>query len=427
MKKGKIKYLIMRHLGIRVTTYCNLNCKDCADLIPFQKNCHYDYELLIQDLKKILSVVDFLEEVLLGGGEIFLYPRMYHIVDFCVKQNKIGKVIIVTNGTIMPSENLVELFKNPKVIVRVSGYGEDVVPRRKELIGMLERVGIKIDNLEKMTWRDVGGAECRNRTPNEIENVWDRCIMNECEGMTSRGRLYWCARAIASDELDIYPNPHEDEYVDVRNTSIEELGDKLEKFYNLKYISTCNYCDGINANSPFVPTAAQIVKKDIALQLLSYLDELKNSTVEGAPDIIISWIQFVKENFEHFIYEERFKDVLDVTLSCYENKAIDGILDESEKDSIGIAWNSFINDIFSKYCFDIKCETEKVKENQIKKYNCFVKRNTISVLLLDNEITSEEESKDANIIMSVNDLKRERDWEKRLGVKSVIRNFFLDE
>lgn len=73
MRKSRIKYLIMEHLGVRLTTFCNLNCRNCADLLPYQKNCHYDYQLLIEDMDKILSVVDFVHEILLGGGEIFLY------------------------------------------------------------------------------------------------------------------------------------------------------------------------------------------------------------------------------------------------------------------------------------------------------------------------------------------------------------------
>ncbi len=54
MQKSRIKYLMMEHLGVRVTTYCNLNCKDCADLIPYTKSCHYDYALFLEDIQKVL-------------------------------------------------------------------------------------------------------------------------------------------------------------------------------------------------------------------------------------------------------------------------------------------------------------------------------------------------------------------------------------
>ena len=40
----------MEHLGVRVTTFCNLNCKDCADLVPYEKSCHYEYEDIVNDL-----------------------------------------------------------------------------------------------------------------------------------------------------------------------------------------------------------------------------------------------------------------------------------------------------------------------------------------------------------------------------------------
>lgn len=104
MQKSRIKYLIMEHLGVRVTTYCNLNCKDCADLIPYTKSCHYDYALFLEDIQKVLEAVDGIHEILLGGGEIFLYPHMNEVIECFLNSPKVGKVIIVTNGTIMPSE-----------------------------------------------------------------------------------------------------------------------------------------------------------------------------------------------------------------------------------------------------------------------------------------------------------------------------------
>ena len=63
-------------------------------------------------LNKILGVVDVIHEILLGGGEIFLYPHMNEIIEYCIQSNKIRNVVIVTNGTVLPSEDTLKLLKN---------------------------------------------------------------------------------------------------------------------------------------------------------------------------------------------------------------------------------------------------------------------------------------------------------------------------
>ena len=295
----------MKHLGLRLTSYCNLNCKDCADLIPEQKSCHYNYDMLIEDRNKVLSVVDFIQEVLLIGGEAFLYPHMAEIIDYCGKSPKIGKIIITTNGTMIPSEKLMQTIKDNKVIMRVSGYGVDVAPKRAELVEKIKEQDIP---LEGMVWRSIGDEKYRNRDEAELKKVWRECGMNACVTLAHRGRIYYCARSLAADELESYPNPKPGEYVDVRNTTVEELAAKINKFYSLEYISTCNYCDGLVASSPVVPTAAQIVPKGILLELLQYEVGIKEGMEEK--EVILSWLNFVGENYTNLIYENGFEHIL---------------------------------------------------------------------------------------------------------------------
>lgn len=421
MKKRKIKYLIMEHIGIRVTTYCNLNCKDCADLVPYQKSCHYDYNLLIEDISKVLSAVDFIQEILLGGGEIFLYPHMDAVLKYCIGQNKLGKVIIVTNGTMMPSETTLELLKNDKVTVRVSGYGEDIVPKRAALIQLLEKENIHVHNLEGMIWKNVGNMECRNRTRKEMEEIWDKCSMNVCETLTSRGRIYYCSRAIAADELDCCPAPGENEYIDVRNTPVEELGDKLEKFYELEYISTCNYCDGITDQSPIVPTAAQMVRKDLVMEL--YIQERKLMRENNDREILLSWLEIVNQNYKHLIYESEFKEVLETTLDAYENTDVTNSLDTEVKHSVLLLWNKFHNHLFERYNFCVWDSTQTLKE-QIR-HQDDIGKNTIYILVKNPGSKEDDKIQRADFIVTLNDMKEEMMLEKETGCRSIFRNAFI--
>lgn len=305
--------MILEYLGLRLTTYCNLNCKECADLIPKQKNCHYDYNLLIEDMDKILSSVDYIEQLLLGGGEIFLYPHVEAVIDYCAASPKIGKIIIVTNGTIIPSEKIMKKIKEEKVIMRISGYREEVAPKRAELIQRIKREQIPLEDFEGMVWRKIGNEEYRNRDIAELKKIYQQCQMKACVGMNQLGRIYYCSRSMAADTLNIYPKPKPEEYVDVRDSKPEELTEKLKQFYELEYISTCNYCDGLVPNSPFVPAAVQIVPKGIIMDLLQYEVQLK----EGIEDteVVMSWLRFVVDNQKHLVYEDGYKEMLSYTLN----------------------------------------------------------------------------------------------------------------
>lgn len=249
--------------------------------------------------------------------------------------------------------------------------------------------------------------------------------MNDCEGMTSRGRIYWCSRAIAADELDYYPNPKSNEYVDVRNTPVEELGEKLEQFYSLKCISTCNYCDGINGTVPIVPTAAQIVNKSIALQLFSYVDALKNADNVQRVVVVQEWLKYISNNFKALIYERNLKVVLEETLELYEKYMTDGLCNDNLADRISVLWNLLVDEIFKKYSFSVDSQIDTVPDSAIKKYNCFVKKNTISVLLINDETAIEDITQSVDIILTISDIQKERDWERNAGEKSAVRNFLL--
>ena len=301
----------MEHLGVRVTTFCNLNCKDCADLVPYEKSCHYEYEDIVNDLDKILGVVDFIEEILLGGGEIFMYPYMNEVIEYCVRSSKIGHVFVVTNGTIMPTQENLKVLKNDRVTLRVSGYGVHVAPQRDKIMALLEEESIQTEDLKSMKWYDVGNAEYRNRTEEEMKWVWDNCSMRFCVTMCGNGKIYWCGRQIGADLLEDYPSPKVNEIVDVRNTPQGKLAETLEDFYKTRYISTCNYCDGITPRSRWIFTATQVLPKKLALDLFAFEMMLREG--ENVRLILNEWLGYVNEHYKALLFETEFAEALQVT------------------------------------------------------------------------------------------------------------------
>lgn len=334
------------HLGILVTTYCNLNCRNCADLIPKRERKHYDMEAIKNDLHRILSVVEFIEEILVIGGEVILYPNLIEILDFCAQQPQIGKIIITTNGSLMPKHELLNCLSRNKVLVRVSGYPESVVPNRKEVIAKYKDYAINIDDYENMVWLSMGDEKKRERSEAELQKVFHSCSMKDCVAMNSDGKIYYCARQLSAMELPIYPEPKENEYIDVRNT--KNLYDSFRNFYSLSYISTCNYCDGIScATKTRVSTATQILDKKVYLDAISVYGALTNIN-----DTAINKAEVLK-NICHILgdYKEKiFEFIESVELAdALENF----VADDSEKaqSMLKICLKNFLNVLAGDYNF----------------------------------------------------------------------------
>ena len=58
------------------------------------------------------------------GGEFFYHPDAREILAFAVQSPRIHSICIATNATIIPKDSMLELLASPKVIVRISNYGQ---------------------------------------------------------------------------------------------------------------------------------------------------------------------------------------------------------------------------------------------------------------------------------------------------------------
>lgn len=278
-KKNLIRNKTIPHMGILLTTGCNLNCRHCADLIPYRQFFYYAKEDVIRDLDKVLSSVRRIKEVLLIGGEVMLYKELVEIVNYCISEPKIKKIIITTNGTIIPSQEIWKVLENPKVTLRISGYGTNVAPDRHLLVEEADRRGIRYEDHDGMIWKNVGENYKRYRSFKELKGIFQDCMMRSCVGMTHDGKIFFCSRQVAAYYTSDYPQPTENEYLDVRSSTPQELKKKWSKFYRQKYISTCDYCDGITRDSKAIGTALQIITTKKYVELLKFYVTYNRETI----------------------------------------------------------------------------------------------------------------------------------------------------
>jgi len=254
--------LVVGSIDVCMTTRCDLKCKGCGSLMPmYEHPKDIEINTIIHSLDRFFSVVDRVFRVNVIGGEPFLYPHMDKIIEYLNKKDQVVKVVVPTNGTIMPEKpRLYEALRNSKNHVRISHY-ESFDTKSGKLLSRLrtENIDYSVKQFGKDTylWYDFGDFKVRNRTNEELAAQYHQC---EVEWMSLfKGKLYPCPRAAHS--IDLGFQPAEGNYIDIidDNIPLEELKRNLEKFvYETKFYPACNRCDRGTGNCPVIPVAEQL-------------------------------------------------------------------------------------------------------------------------------------------------------------------------
>lgn len=250
-------FLYIYHVELPVTQKCNLRCKKCVFMMPyFEHPVDFNVEDCIKYMRKLFEAVDAIQIFRILGGEPFLYKDLAPIISEAVSCSKVKTVEIVTNGTIVPNENLISVLQNPKLKIQISDYGE--LSRNKEKIKDLckkNNIACVIRGSDEKNWFDAGDLHFRGRSQKELKKQFKKC--GEICRSLHDGKLYFCPRASFGTKLGI-PNI-ESEYVDFcEDSDTKYLRDEIYLYNQKKYLLACNYCDeGTNKYKP-IPVAEQL-------------------------------------------------------------------------------------------------------------------------------------------------------------------------
>ncbi len=239
-KEGEERPLVLPRVMIMPTTRCNLRCKGCSSLLPmFESPADVDISQNIKDLEMFFSAIDECIRITIGG-EPFLYPHLKEMLEYLIHQKKVLGIMLITNSTIIPSEDIVDLLKNPKIMVEISDYGH--LERMSRLIALFERQGIIFKVLTEQTWTDMGGVQYRNRTKEELQFSYLNCEQSRLMKGIHNGKFHTCARSARMHGLGAYEA--EEDYFDLsQGESVDGIREKIKKLYYSNYAEACNYCD----------------------------------------------------------------------------------------------------------------------------------------------------------------------------------------
>lgn len=192
----------------------------------------------------------------LQGGETFLVRDLPKIVDYACSKKQIQHLQIVTNGTILPSPELLRAMKNPKVLLSVSDYScnEDLVPRFRgaEIIRLCCEAGVNAKH-----WLIKAGDVWFARQTLTAGRIQDAALAEKnaqaCYCMRNllsttiyaRGKLYPCPQAFYFERHNSSFVLSEDDTIDLLHPS-PKMQQKVNDFINRGY-SWYPVCANCNA------------------------------------------------------------------------------------------------------------------------------------------------------------------------------------
>jgi len=202
-------YLCIPNVDLVLTTKCTLRCKDCSNLMPYYKDSiSYSPEELIKDLDALLASVDYIFEVRILGGEPFVYPQLDNIISKCLAERKIEKIRIITNGTLLPTDDCMVLLRKlkprqkKKILFSISSYAVVADSVKNKLYGRLKNMGYCFYIRDIRVWNDYGLFNKREYSTKDLSINYSTCSL--CVTLFNH-EISICARAANGTFLGLIP------------------------------------------------------------------------------------------------------------------------------------------------------------------------------------------------------------------------------
>lgn len=245
-------------LNITLTLRCTLKCKLCvAEVTKYEVPPHYTKEYICDVIDRCFELVDHVERFQLSGGEPLLHKDFNEIFEKTVQyQDRFESLGIFTNGTILPTQSLIDLINKSSCKDKVKFYISDYGTLSSQVVSvtkLLDANGISYDvktyhgeNQHFDGWIDYGNYEYQGFSDQELKDVFCNCGAIKIGGIWScrYGEIHRCTRSASGMDLGMVPRTSA-EYISLfENISVQEQREKLKSIMALPYLTTCAYCTG---------------------------------------------------------------------------------------------------------------------------------------------------------------------------------------
>ena len=266
------KKVFMRSVDIVVTEKCTMKCVDCSNLMQFfEKPESYELDEMNKAIELLCSFSDQIFEFRIIGGEPFINKKIHNVVEKLILEPKVKRIVIYTNGNIIPRENQIECLRHDKVLMNITDYSRSGEKVEDEYTKKLSRFKRTTDKLEQLcidnkidyrrhppeNWTDCGRIENFNRTLEENQRVFDECC---CKNLTtlSKNELHRCPFSAQITRLGVCDE--KDDYIDLtKHTDPIANRKKIQGLLDDKVtLKACDFCPGRPLHDPQIIPAVQI-------------------------------------------------------------------------------------------------------------------------------------------------------------------------
>lgn len=240
------KKITMPWIDIRITNACTLKCVHCTEWNPYLPDKDsFEADSVIKDIRCLTEYVDYIFGISLIGGEPFVNQNIDKILEYCLKNKKIGYIVITTNGTLMPNEKTLMLLKNKKVKTIFSRYDDSKNDNYFKLLDFLikNECNYYVYN-SCQRFYDLGMPNPLKKESSIVTtNKYKNCWLRHCCHL-AKGNLYRCPRTYAGLQMGLFDeNDVSNERIDISVIqSKEQCAKLLKQFYSLPYLKTCSAC-----------------------------------------------------------------------------------------------------------------------------------------------------------------------------------------
>ncbi len=234
--------LNLRNVGLIITEKCSLKCVDCGSLINyFDSPINYDKEEIIEDFSKLSGSVDAIESLGVYGGEPFLHPHLEYIISHIMQFSNIKTVNIVTNGTIVPKNHILEVIAKLGIILSISDYCENS-KKLTELVAKLEEYNIVYEIIPQETyWYKSLPPKKYNRGKEANKALFSECFIAKKCPLLQKGKLYLCGYHASVEAAGLYKEEGENlQSVNIR--WIDNIRGQIAELFLADLLDICDYC-----------------------------------------------------------------------------------------------------------------------------------------------------------------------------------------
>lgn len=249
------------------STACNLNCRNCLNFNPFAKQFYVrEWEDLVKDVDLFFSCVDRIMLFHISGGEPMIYKHTADLVTYIDKNygDRIDTLRMVTNGTIVPKDEMLQKLAKCRLEITVDDYREAVpqfADRFDQLTRKLDEYHIKYYINKADSWIDLAPerTDYSHWSEEQLEKHRESCSQSWQE--LRDGKLYSCNYAAYATVAGIAGEQDLEEVYDLTDFVVEKKKELVEfrLGYTTKgYTNFCKKCRGFTPkNSEKMEPAAQ--------------------------------------------------------------------------------------------------------------------------------------------------------------------------